>query len=99
MSVRPWSRGQTSARGAAHETKVTCAVSRLSIKRESEAGVCGMHRNELRPQARLRGVWRPRSCVIVALAVPTLLFAGAASAQETSACMVAADKGQDLRDA
>lgn len=44
-------------------------------------------------------MWRPRSCVIVALAVSTLLFAGAASAQETSACMVAADKGQDLRDA
>jgi hypothetical protein len=44
-------------------------------------------------------VWRPRSCVIVALAAPTLLFAGAASAQEKSACMVAADNGQDHRDA
>jgi hypothetical protein len=58
-----------------------------------------MHRNDVRPQAQLRGVRRPRSCVLVALAVPTLLLAGAASAQEKTACMVAADNGQDLRDA
>jgi hypothetical protein len=31
------------------------------------------------------------------LAVPTLLLAGVAYAQEKTACMVAADEGQDLR--
>jgi hypothetical protein len=70
----------------------------LSIGGETEAA-CNMRWNDVRPQARLRGVWRPSSCVIVALTVPALLLAGAASAQETTACTVAADKGQDLRDA
>jgi hypothetical protein len=58
-----------------------------------------MHRKKLKPHSRLRDVWRPRSCGFVALAVPTLLLAGTASAQEKTACTVAADEGQDLRDA
>jgi hypothetical protein len=79
-----------------HENKVSCAVGRFSRSGE-RADTCTMHRNNVRPQSRLRGV--RRAWVILALAVPTLLLARAACAQEKTACMVAADKGQDLRDA
>jgi hypothetical protein len=78
---------------------VSCSVGRFSRSGERPKRSFSMHWNDVRPPARLRGVWRPSSCVIVALTVPALLLAGAASAQETTACTVAADKGQDLRDA
>jgi hypothetical protein len=94
-------RAEQSASGMAtmQENKVSFAVGRFSRSERERSPRQHMHRNDVRPEARLRGVWRRRSWGIVALAVPTLLLAGAASAQEKTACMVAADEGQDLRDA